>query len=107
MRSFYIISITSIGAPLNRLPAAGVGATMMATIYSQAGKVKGAKKGYVSCGYQIKPNRGKISDRVYLRFPGKAAVIVDLEKKTKGSATTPSVSKKAAEPWFRIASNTV
>jgi large subunit ribosomal protein L23e len=46
-RNLYIISVKGIGARLNRLPAAGVGDMVMATV--KKGKPELRKKGELHC----------------------------------------------------------
>lgn len=46
-RNLYIISVKGIGARLNRLPAAGVGDMVMATV--KKGKPELRKKGELQC----------------------------------------------------------
>merc|ERR1711877_92516 len=84
-RNLYIISVKGFGARLNRLPAAGAGDMVMATV----------KKS--------KPWRR--ADGIYLYFEDNAGVIVNPKGEMKGSAITGPVAKEAAELWPRIASN--
>jgi large subunit ribosomal protein L23e len=126
-RNLYIISVKGIGARLNRLPAAGVGDMVMATV--KKGKPELRKKGgweiYTFSGgewimivlmnvslttvmpavvvRQSKPWRR--ADGVYLYFEDNAGVIVNPKGEMKGSAITGPVGKEAAELWPRIASN--
>jgi large subunit ribosomal protein L23e len=125
-RNLYIISVKGIGARLNRLPAAGVGDMVMATV--KKGKPELRKKGGLfllrisgrengQCAdtdfletvmpavvvRQSKPWRR--ADGVYLYFEDNAGVIVNPKGEMKGSAITGPVGKEAAELWPRIASN--
>merc|ERR1711877_10090 len=77
-RNLYIISVEGFGARLNRLPAAGAGDMVMATV----------KKGKPELRKKVMP-----------------AVIVNPKGEMKGSAITGPVAKEAAELWPRIASN--
>ncbi|OCT44333.1 60S ribosomal protein L23 [Cladophialophora carrionii] len=97
-RNLYIISVKGIGARLNRLPAAGVGDMVMATV--KKGKPELRKKVVVR---QSKPWRRP--DGIYLYFEDNAGVIVNPKGEMKGSAITGPVGKEAAELWPRIASN--
>jgi hypothetical protein len=54
-RVIYIISVKGIGARLNRLPAAGVGDMVMATVKKEA-RVK--EEGHASCGRQTEQAGG-------------------------------------------------
>ncbi|CAG8771076.1 26712_t:CDS:2, partial [Racocetra persica] len=77
-KNLYIISVKGIHGRLNRLPAAGVGDMVMATV----------KKG--------KPD---------LRKKDNAGVIVNPKGEMKGSAITGPVGKECADLWPRIASS--
>ncbi|KIV87048.1 60S ribosomal protein L23 [Exophiala sideris] len=101
-RNLYIISVKGIGARLNRLPAAGVGDMVMATV--KKGKPELRKKVMPAVVVrQSKPWRR--SDGIYLYFEDNAGVIVNPKGEMKGSAITGPVGKEAAELWPRIASN--
>ncbi|KAK9447511.1 60S ribosomal protein uL14 [Limtongia smithiae] len=101
-RNLYIISVKGIGARLNRLPAAGVGDMVMATV--KKGKPDLRKKVMPAIVIrQSKPWRRK--DGVYLYFEDNAGVIVNPKGEMKGSAITGPVGKECADLWPRIASN--
>ncbi|KAI9801934.1 MAG: hypothetical protein M1833_002249 [Piccolia ochrophora] len=95
-RNLYIISVKGIGARLNRLPAAGVGDMVMATV--KKGKPELRKKVMPAVVVrQSKPWRR--ADGVYLYFEDNAGVIVNPKGEMKGSAITGPVGKEAAELW--------
>src|SRR2546423_12977190 len=74
-RNLYIISVKGIGARLNRLPAAGVGDMVMATV--KKGKPELRKKVMPAVVVrQSKPWRR--ADGVYLYFEDNAGVVSDL-----------------------------
>ncbi|PIG83229.1 hypothetical protein AARAC_009938 [Aspergillus arachidicola] len=101
-RNLYIISVKGTGARLNRLPAAGVGDMVMATV--KKGKPELRKKVMPAVVVrQSKPWRRP--DGIYLYFEDNAGVIVNAKGEMKGSAITGPVGKEAAELWPRIASN--
>ncbi|KAJ6092651.1 ribosomal protein L14b/L23e [Penicillium sp. IBT 16267x] len=101
-RNLYIIAVAGIGARLNRLPAAGVGDMVMATV--KKGKPELRKKVMPAVVVrQSKPWRR--ADGIYLYFEDNAGVIVNNKGEMKGSAITGPVGKEAAELWPRIASN--
>lgn len=122
-RNLYIISVKGIGARLNRLPAAGVGDMVMATV--KKGKPELRKKGmWLFVSMVEKPKRHthrfnlvmpavvvrqskpwRRADGIYLYFEDNAGVIVNPKGEMKGSAITGPVGKEAAELWPRIASN--
>uniref|UniRef100_A0A8C3PFT0 Large ribosomal subunit protein uL14 n=1 Tax=Chrysemys picta bellii TaxID=8478 RepID=A0A8C3PFT0_CHRPI len=85
-KNLYIISVKGIKGRLNRLPAAGVGDMVMATV--KKGKPELRKKVHPAVVIrQRKSYRRK--DRVEM----------------KGSAITGPVAKECADLWPRIASN--
>ncbi|MBZ3886448.1 60S ribosomal protein L23 [Sciurus carolinensis] len=94
-KNLYIISVKGIKGRLNRLPAAGVGDMVMATV--KKGKPELRKK------RQRKSYRRK--DGVFLYFEDNAGVIVNNKGEMKGSAITSPVAKECADLWPRIASN--
>ena len=95
-RNLYIIAVKGFGARLNRLPAAGVGDMVMATV--KKGKPELRKKVMPAVVVrQSKPWRR--ADGVYLYFEDNAGVIVNPKGEMKGSAITGHVGKEAAELW--------
>ncbi|EFQ99724.1 60S ribosomal protein L23 [Nannizzia gypsea CBS 118893] len=101
-RNLYIISVKATGARLNRLPAAGVGDMVMATV--KKGKPELRKK--VMPAVVVRQSKPwKRPDGVFLYFEDNAGVIVNAKGEMKGSAITGPVGKEAAELWPRIASN--
>jgi large subunit ribosomal protein L23e len=109
-RNLYIISVKGIGARLNRLPAAGVGDMVMATV--KKGKPELRKKVMPAVVVrQSKPWRRM--DGIYIYFEDNAGVvstnfqvevwlrlqIVNPKGEMKGSAITGPVGKEAAELW--------
>lgn len=101
-RTLNIISVKGIGARLNRLPAAGVGDMVMATV--KKGKPELRKKVMPAIVVrQSKPWRRR--DGVVLYFEDNAGVIVNPKGEMKGSAITGPVGKECADLWPRIASN--
>jgi len=95
-RNLYVISVKGFGARLNRLPAAGVGDMVMATV--KKGKPELRKKVMPAVVVrQSKPWRRQ--DGIYLYFEDNAGVIVNPKGEMKGSAITGPVGKEAAELW--------
>ncbi|CAH6789007.1 unknown_gene_2558 [Phodopus roborovskii] len=90
-KNLYIISVKGIKGRLNRLPAAGVGDMVMATV--KKGKPELRKKSY------------RRNDGVFLYFEDNAGVIVNNKGEMKGSAITGPVAKECADLWPRTASN--
>ncbi|PGH00742.1 60S ribosomal protein L23-A [Blastomyces parvus] len=101
-RNIYVISVKGIGARLNRLPAAGVGDMVMATV--KKGKPELRKKVMPAVVVrQSKPWRR--ADGIYLYFEDNAGVIVNAKGEMKGSAITGPIGKEATDLWPRIAAN--
>uniref|UniRef100_A0A8I5UJT5 Large ribosomal subunit protein uL14 n=1 Tax=Pongo abelii TaxID=9601 RepID=A0A8I5UJT5_PONAB len=87
---------------LNRLPAAGVGDIVKATV--KKGKPELRKKVHPAVVIrQRKSYRRK--DGLFLYFEDNAGVTVNNKGKMKGSAITGPVAKECADLWPRIASN--
>jgi large subunit ribosomal protein L23e len=124
-KNLYIISCKGYKGRLNRLPAAGVGGMVMATV--KKGKPDLRKKGLIICEKNSnyfkslppllfdKENPGeertefssilKVLQRIYLTISDNAGVIVNPKGETKGSAITGPVAKECADLWPKIASN--
>ncbi|CAJ0844018.1 5972_t:CDS:2 [Entrophospora sp. SA101] len=101
-KNLYVISVKGIHARLNRLPAAGVGDMVMATV--KKGKPDLRKKVMPAVVIrQRKPWRRR--DGVFLYFEDNAGVIVNPKGEMKGSAITGPVGKECADLWPRIASS--
>uniref|UniRef100_A0AC11AWD9 Uncharacterized protein n=1 Tax=Ovis aries TaxID=9940 RepID=A0AC11AWD9_SHEEP len=94
-KNLYIISVKGIKGRLNRLPAAGVGDMVMATLSKKVHPAVVIR--------QRKSYRRK--DGVFLYFEDNAGVIVNNKGEMKGSAITGPVAKECADLWPRIASN--
>jgi large subunit ribosomal protein L23e len=87
---------------LNRLPSAGVGDIVLATV--KKGKPELRKKVHPAVIIrQSKAFRRKHGTFVY--FEDNAGVIVNNKGEMKGSAITGPVAKECADCWPRIASN--
>ncbi|OBS73239.1 hypothetical protein A6R68_12184 [Neotoma lepida] len=94
-KNSYIISVKAIKGRLNRLPAAGVGNMVMATV----------KKGQPELRKKIHPASYGRKDGVFLHFEDSAGVIVNNKGDMKGSVITGPVAKECADLWPRVASN--
>ena len=100
-KNLYIIAVKGIKAKLNRLPAAGVGDMVLATV--KKGKPDLRKKVMPAIVIrQRKPWRRR--DGIYLYFEDNAGVIVNDKGEMKGSAITGPVGKECADLWPKIAS---
>nr|XP_004480666.2 large ribosomal subunit protein uL14-like [Dasypus novemcinctus] len=101
-KNLSIISIKRIKGRLKRLPAAGVGDMVMATV--KKGKPELRRKVHPAVVIrQRKSYRRK--DSVFLYFEDNAGVIVNKKEERKGSAITGPVAKECADLWPRIASS--
>ncbi|TCD65256.1 hypothetical protein EIP91_002920 [Steccherinum ochraceum] len=101
-KSLYLIEAYGTGARLNRLPDAGVGDMVVASV--KKGKPELRKKTMpIVVVRQRKAWRRK--DGVFLYFEDNAGVIVNPKGEMKGSAITGPVAKECADLWPRIASN--
>lgn len=100
-KNLYIISVKGIKGRLNRLPAAGVGDMVMATV--KKGKPDLKKKVMPAVVVrQRKPWRRR--DGTFLYFEDNAGVIINPKGEMKGSAITGPVGKECADLWPKIAS---
>ncbi|KAH8096763.1 Lecithin:cholesterol acyltransferase-domain-containing protein [Cristinia sonorae] len=101
-KSLFLIEAYGTGARLNRLPDAGVGDMVVASV--KKGKPELRKKTMpIVVVRQRKAWRRK--DGVFLYFEDNAGVIVNPKGEMKGSAITGPVAKECADLWPRIASN--
>jgi large subunit ribosomal protein L23e len=101
-KNLYIIAVNGIKGRLNRLPSAGVGDIVLATV--KKGKPELRKKVHPAVIIrQSKAFRRKHGTFVY--FEDNAGVIVNNKGEMKGSAITGPVAKECADCWPRIASN--
>merc|ERR1711872_1183604 len=97
-----IIAVHGIKGRLNRLPSAGVGDIVLATV--KKGKPELRKKVHPAVIIrQSKAFRRKHGTFIY--FEDNAGVIVNNKGEMKGSAITGPVAKECADCWPRIASN--
>lgn len=100
-KNLYIISVKGIKGVLNRLPSAGVGDMVLATV--KKGKPELRKK--VMPAVVIRQKKAwRRKDGVFLYFEDNAGVIVNPKGEMKGSAITGPVAKECADLWPRIAS---
>eukprot|EP01115_Flamella_aegyptia_P000973 TRINITY_DN1154_c0_g1_i1.p1 TRINITY_DN1154_c0_g1~~TRINITY_DN1154_c0_g1_i1.p1 ORF type:complete len:141 (+),score=41.96 TRINITY_DN1154_c0_g1_i1:53-475(+) len=99
-KNLYIMSVVGIQGRLNRLPKAGVGDMVLATV--KKGKPELRKKVLTAVVVrQRKPWRRK--DGIFIYFEDNAGVIVNPKGEMKGSQVTGPVGKECADLWPRIA----
>ncbi|KAJ2784104.1 60S ribosomal protein L23 [Coemansia javaensis] len=101
-KNLNIIAVRGVKGRLSRLPAAGVGDMVVATV--RKGKPEMRKKVWPAIVVrQRKAWRRK--DGVFIYFEDNAGVVVNPKGEMKGSAITGPVGKECADIWPRIASN--
>merc|ERR1719216_825743 len=101
-KNLYVIAVAGIRGRLNRMPAAGSGDMIVATV--KKGKPELRKKVMPAVIIrQRKPIKRK--DGVFIYFEDNAGVIVNNKGEMKGSAILGPVSRECADLWPRIASN--
>jgi len=100
-KNLYVISVHGIGGKLNRLPSAGVGDMIMASV--KKGKPELRKK--VTPAVVVRQRKVfRRRDGVFIYFEDNAGVIVNPKGEMKGSAITGPVAKECADLWPRVAS---
>eukprot|EP01080_Neovahlkampfia_damariscottae_P005022 gene5023-8620_t len=101
-KNLYIIAVKNIQGRLNRLPAAGVGDMIMASV--KKGKPELRKK--VLTAVVIRQKKAwRRKDGRFIYFEDNAGVIVNPKGEMKGSAVSGPIAKECADLWPRIASN--
>ncbi|KAH7097040.1 ribosomal protein L14b/L23e [Auriculariales sp. MPI-PUGE-AT-0066] len=101
-KNLFMISAFGFGARLNRLPDAGVGDMIVASV--KKGKPELRKKTMPAVIVRQRKSWRR-RDGVFLYFEDNAGVIVNPKGEMKGSAITGPVAKECADLWPRIASN--
>ena len=100
-KNLYILAVVGYGGRLNRLPAAGVGDMLMATV--KKGKPELRKK--VTPAVVVRQRKSwRRKNGVFIYFEDNAGVIINPKGEMKGSAVSGPVAKECAELWPRIAS---
>jgi len=101
-KSLFVIEPFRFGSHLNRLPDAGVGDMVVASV--KKGKPELRKK--TMPAVVIRQRKAwRRRDGLFLYFEDNAGVIVNPKGEMKGSAITGPVAKECADLWPRIASN--
>lgn len=100
-KNLYTIAVKGIHGRLNRLPAAGPGDMIMATV--KKGKPDLKKK--VMPAVVVRQRKAwRRRDGVFINFEDNAGVIINPKGEMKGSAITGPVSKECADLWPKISS---
>merc|ERR1719187_261064 len=101
-KNLYVIAVSGIKGRLNRLPAAGAGDMVVATV--KKGKPELRKK--VMPAVIVRQRKSiRRKDGVFVFFEDNAGVIVNNKGEMKGSAILGPVARECADLWPRIASN--
>merc|ERR1711871_731236 len=101
-KNLYIVSVIGIKGRLNRLPAAGAGDMVMATV--KKGKPELRKK--MTPAVVVRQKKAwRRKEGHYIHFEDNAGVIVNPKGEMKGSAVSGPIAKECADLWPRIASN--
>jgi large subunit ribosomal protein L23e len=101
-KNLYVISVKRVQGRLNRLPSAGVGDMIMASV--KKGKPELRKK--VLPAVVIRQKKAwRRKDGRFIYFEDNAGVIVNPKGEMKGSAISGPVAKECADLWPRIAAN--
>ncbi|KAJ2547480.1 60S ribosomal protein L23A, partial [Coemansia sp. RSA 1933] len=99
-KNLNIIGVRAIKGRLSRLPAAGVGDMVVATV--RKGKPELRKK--VMPAVIVRQRKSwRRKDGVFIYFEDNAGVIVNPKGEMKGSAITGPVGKECADMWPRVA----
>ena len=101
-KNLYVIAVKGIQGRLNRLPAAGVGDLVLASV--KKGKPELRKKVHMAVIIRQRKSFRR-QDGVTLYFEDNAGVIVNNKGEMKGSTVTGPVAKECADLWPRVASN--
>eukprot|EP01132_Coremiostelium_polycephalum_P008059 gene8059-9914_t len=100
-KNLYVIAVKGIKGRLNRLPAAGVGDMVMATV--KKGKPELRKK--VCTGLVVRQRKHwRRKDGVYIYFEDNAGVLCNPKGEVKGNILGP-VAKECSDLWPKVASN--
>jgi large subunit ribosomal protein L23e len=101
-KNLRIIAVCNISGRLNRLPKAGSGDMVMASV--KKGKPELRKK-VMPCIVVRQRKAFRRKEGVFIHFEDSAGVIVNNKGEMKGSAVSGPVAKECAELWPRIAAN--
>eukprot|EP01091_Cochliopodium_minus_P001131 TRINITY_DN10_c0_g1_i1.p1 TRINITY_DN10_c0_g1~~TRINITY_DN10_c0_g1_i1.p1 ORF type:complete len:143 (-),score=31.25 TRINITY_DN10_c0_g1_i1:128-556(-) len=100
-KNLFVVSVFGISGHLNKLPAAGVGDMVLATV--KKGKPELRKK--MTPAVVVRQRKTwRRKNGVYIHFEDNAGVIVNPKGEMKGSVVTGPISKECAEFWPKIAS---
>merc|ERR1711998_27999 len=100
-KNLYVVSVYRVGGRLNRLPAAGVGDMVVATV--KKGKPELRKK--VTPAIVVRQRKSwRRRDGLVLYFEDNAGVVVNAKGEMMGSQVTGPIGKECADIWPRIAS---
>jgi len=99
-KNLYVVSVCGIKGTLNKLPSAGIGDMVMATV--KKGKPELRKK--VTPAVVVRQRKAwRRKDGVFIYFEDNAGVIVNPKGEMKGSGITGPIAKECADLWPRVA----
>lgn len=99
-KNLYIISVKAMSGVQNRLPSAGVGDLVIASV--KKGKPELRKK--ITPAVVVRQRKAwRRPDGYFIMFEDNAGVIVNPKGELKGSAITGPVARECADQWPRIA----
>lgn len=100
--NLYVISVCGYGGRLNRMPKAGPGDMVMASV--KKGKPELRKK--VMNAVVVRQRKAwRRREGLFIYFEDNAGVIVNPKGEMKGSSVLGPVAKEAGDLWPRIAAN--
>jgi large subunit ribosomal protein L23e len=100
-KNLYMIAAKGCGARLNRLPKAGPGDMILASV--KKGKPELRKK--VLLAVVVRQRKAwRRREGTFIYFEDNAGVIVNEKGEMKGSAVTGPIAKECAEIWPKVAS---
>lgn len=100
-KNLYIIAVTRVKGRLNRLPAAGPGDMILASV--KKGKPELRKKVLTAIIIRQKKSWRR-KEGIFVSFEDNAGVIANPKGELKGSVITGPVAKECADLWPKIAS---
>merc|ERR1712157_77425 len=100
-KNLYMIAAKGCGARLNRLPKAGPGDMILASV--KKGKAELRKKVY-PCVVVRQRKAWRRKEGTFIYFEDSAGVIVNDKGEMKGSAVSGPIAKECADLWAKIAS---
>eukprot|EP01130_Rhizamoeba_saxonica_P005443 TRINITY_DN217_c0_g1_i1.p1 TRINITY_DN217_c0_g1~~TRINITY_DN217_c0_g1_i1.p1 ORF type:complete len:161 (-),score=36.74 TRINITY_DN217_c0_g1_i1:107-535(-) len=102
-KNLYIIAVKGYKGRLNRLPAAGVGDMVIATVKKGKPDLRGRAKVW-PCVIVRQRKAWRRKEGVFINFEDNAGVIMTGRGELKGSVVNGPVARECADLWPKIAS---